>query len=347
MLHFYLRVSIIFCIFAAVLIKIIISTMDISIIVPLFNEAESLPKLYEWIARVMKENKYSYEVIFVNDGSTDDSWRVIQGLQVTGDGLRDEHVRGICFRRNYGKSAALYCGFKAAQGDVVITMDSDLQDSPDEIPELYRMIKEDGYDLVSGWKQKRYDNKLTKNLPSKLFNATARKVTGIQLHDMNCGLKAYRREVVKNIEVFSEMHRYIPYLAKNAGFTKIGEKVVQHRKREFGVSKFGLNRFVNGYLDLMTLWFLNKFGKQPMHFFGLAGSLMFFIGFIAVIVVGGMKLYALSNGVQAMLVGVNPYFHIAILMMILGCMLFLAGFLAELVIRNSPSRNDYLIKEEI
>jgi len=334
--------------------------MDISVIVPLFNEAESLPKLYEWIARVMKENKFSYEVIFVNDGSTDDSWEVITNLknevnralaaeksQISNLKSDDQVIRGICFRRNYGKSAALYCGFKAAEGDVVITMDADLQDSPDEIPALYKMITEEGYDLVSGWKQKRYDNKLTKNLPSKLFNATARKVTGIQLHDMNCGLKAYRKEVVKNIEVFSEMHRYIPYLAKNAGFTKIGEKVVQHRKREFGVSKFGINRFVNGYLDLMTLWFLNKFGKQPMHFFGLVGSLMFFIGFIAVIVVGSMKLYALSHGVQAMLVGVNPYFHIAILMMILGCMLFLAGFLAELVIRNSPSRNDYLIKSEI
>jgi glycosyltransferase involved in cell wall biosynthesis len=320
--------------------------MDISIIVPLFNEAESLPHLYEWIERVMKENKFSYEVIFVNDGSTDNSWEVITNLksQFSKD---DALIRAICFRRNYGKSAALYCGFKAAQGDVVITMDADLQDSPDEIPELYCMIKQEGFDLVSGWKQKRYDNALTKNLPSKLFNATARRVTGIQLHDMNCGLKAYRKEVVKNIEVFSEMHRYIPFLAKNAGFTKIGEKVVQHRKREFGTSKFGLNRFVNGYLDLMTLWFLNKFGKQPMHFFGLVGSLMFFIGFIAVIVVGGMKLYALSNGVPAMLVGVNPYFHIAILMMILGCMLFLAGFLAELVIRNSPTRNDYLIKEEI
>lgn len=334
--------------------------MDISVIVPLFNEAESLPKLYEWIARVMKENKFSYEVIFVNDGSTDDSWEVITNLknevnralaaeksQISNLKSDDQVIRGICFRRNYGKSAALYCGFKAAEGDVVITMDADLQDSPDEIPALYKMITEEGYDLVSGWKQKRYDNKLTKNLPSKLFNATARKVTGIQLHDMNCGLKAYRKEVVKNIEVFSEMHRYIPYLAKNAGFTKIGEKVVQHRKREFGVSKFGINRFVNGYLDLMTLWFLNKFGKQPMHFFGLVGSLMFFIGFIAVVVVGSMKLYALSNGVPAMLVGVNPYFHIAILMMILGCMLFLAGFLAELVIRNSPSRNDYLIKSEI
>ena len=316
-------------------------SMDISIIVPLFNEAESLPHLYEWIARVMKENKFSYELIFVNDGSSDESWKVIQSLRE-----QSEAIRGICFRRNYGKSAALYCGFKAAKGDVVITMDADLQDSPDEIPELYRMITEEGYDLVSGWKQKRYDNTLTKNLPSKLFNATARWVTGIQLHDMNCGLKAYRKEVVKNIEVFSEMHRYIPYLAKNAGFTKIGEKVVQHRKREFGTSKFGINRFVNGYLDLLTLWFLNKFGKQPMHFFGLVGSLMFFIGFIAVIVVGSMKLYALSHGVQAMLVGVNPYFHIAILMMILGCMLFLAGFLAELVIRNSPSRNDYLIREE-
>ncbi len=320
--------------------------MDISIIVPLFNEAESLPHLYEWIARVMKENKFSYEIIFVNDGSTDNSWEVITNLksQITND---DAVIRGICFRRNYGKSAALFCGFKAAQGDVVITMDADLQDSPDEIPALYRMITEEGYDLVSGWKQKRYDNKLTKNIPSKLFNATARKVTGIQLHDMNCGLKAYRLDVVKNIEVFSEMHRYIPYLAKNAGFTKIGEKVVQHRKREFGVSKFGINRFVNGYLDLMTIWFLNKFGKQPMHFFGLVGSLMFFIGFVAVLIVGGMKLYAISNGVRAMLVGVNPYFHIAILMMILGCMLFLAGFLAELIIRNSPSRNDYLIKEEI
>ena len=226
-------------------------------------------------------------------------------------------------------------------------MDADLQDSPDEIPELYRMIKEDGYDLVSGWKKKRYDNKLTKNIPSKLFNATARKVTGIQLHDMNCGLKAYRNEVVKNIEVFSEMHRYIPYLAKNAGFTKIGEKVVQHRKREFGVSKFGLNRFVNGYLDLMTLWFLNKFGKQPMHFFGLIGSLMFGLGFIAIVIVGVMKLYALYHGHHAMLVANNPYFHLSILSMVLGCMLFLAGFLGELIIRNSQSRNDYLISKEI
>lgn len=316
--------------------------MDISVLVPLYNEAESLPSLHEWIVRVMTEHDLSYEVVFVNDGSSDDSWDVIRTLSA-----KDEHVRGICFRRNYGKSAALHCGFQTVKGDVVITMDADLQDSPDEIPELYRMIKEDGYDLVSGWKQKRYDNKLTKNLPSKLFNATARRVTGIQLHDMNCGLKAYRQEVVKNIEVFSEMHRYIPYLAKNAGFTKIGEKVVQHRKREFGVSKFGLNRFVNGYLDLMTLWCLNKFGKQPMHFFGLVGSVMFILGFVAIIVVGSMKLHALANGVPAMLVGVNPYFHLSILMMILGCMLFLAGFLGELIIRNSNERNDYLIKEKL
>ena len=357
--------------------------MDISIIVPLYNEAESLPSLYEWIVRVMNEHKFTYEIIFVNDGSTDNSWQVIKQISVesqesivespsgaaglssvsasglssvSASGLssvsaavkqKSGLVRGISFRRNYGKSAALYCGFKAAQGDVVITMDADLQDSPDEIPELYRMITEDGYDLVSGWKQKRYDNALTKNLPSKLFNATARRVTGIQLHDMNCGLKAYRKEVVKNIEVFSEMHRYIPYLAKNAGFTRIGEKVVQHRKREFGVSKFGMSRFVNGYLDLMTIWFLNKFGKQPMHFFGLVGSLMFLIGAIAICVVIGMKIHALCTVGTSMLLGVNPYFHISILMMILGCMLFLAGFLGELIIRNSQSRNDYLIKEEI
>ena len=319
-----------------------LSIMDISVLVPLYNEAESLLALHEWIVRVMKEHNFSYEVVFVNDGSTDDSWSVIRSLQT-----KDSNVRGICFRRNYGKSAALHCGFQTVQGDVVITMDADLQDSPDEIPELYRMVMHEGYDLVSGWKQKRYDNKLTKNLPSKLFNATARRVTGIQLHDMNCGLKAYRQEVVKNIEVFSEMHRYIPYLAKNAGFTKIGEKVVQHRKREFGVSKFGMSRFVNGYLDLMTLWFLNKFGKQPMHFFGLVGSVMFILGLIAIVVVGGMKLYALAHGVRAMLVGVNPYFHLSILMMILGCMLFLAGFLGELIIRNSNERNNYLIKEEL
>ena len=315
--------------------------MNISVLVPLYNEAESLPVLHEWIVRVMNANQLTYEILFVNDGSTDESWSVIKALQA-----KDSNVRGICFRRNYGKSAALHCGFELVKGDVVITMDADLQDSPDEIPALYHMIMEEGYDLVSGWKQKRYDNKLTKNLPSKLFNATARWVTGIKLHDMNCGLKAYRQEVVKNIEVFSEMHRYIPYLAKNAGFTKIGEKVVQHRKREFGESKFGMSRFVNGYLDLLTLWFLNKFGKQPMHFFGLVGSLMFILGFIAIVVVGSMKLYALAHGVAAMLVGVNPYFHLSVLMMILGCMLFLAGFIGELIIRNSSERNNYLIKEQ-
>ncbi len=316
--------------------------MNISVIVPLFNEEESLEKLHEWIERVMQENQYTYEIIFVNDGSTDHSWQVIEALQ-----KKDNNVHGICFRHNYGKSAALYCGFRAAKGDVVITMDADLQDSPDEIPGLYKMITEENYDLVSGWKKKRYDNRLTKNIPSKLFNATARRVTGIKLHDMNCGLKAYKNEVVKNIEVFSEMHRYIPYLAKTAGFTKIGEKVVQHRKREFGESKFGINRFVNGYLDLLTLWFLTKFGKQPMHFFGLIGSLMFVIGFIAIIVVGAMKLYALHHHVAAMLVADNPYFHLSILAMVLGCMLFLAGFLGELIIRNSQERNNYLIEKEI
>ncbi len=316
--------------------------MNLSIIVPLYNEAESLPELFAWIQRVMNENHFTYEVIFVNDGSTDNSWEVIQSLREQSD-----CVRGIRFRHNCGKSAALYCGFKAAEGDVVITMDADLQDSPDEIPELYKMIMEEDYDLVSGWKKKRYDNALTKNLPSKLFNATARRVTGLKLHDMNCGLKAYRKDVIKNIEVFGEMHRYIPYLAKNAGFTRIGEKVVQHRKREHGVSKFGMNRFVNGYLDLMTLWFLSKFGKQPMHFFGLIGTLMFLLGFVSVIVVGGMKLHALASGIPAMLVGTNPYFHLAILLMILGSMLFLAGFLGELIIRNSPERNNYQIRDEI
>ena len=337
--------SIFFCTFAVEIIFIIEFYrffMDISVIVPLFNEAESLPVLHEWIVRVMRENNFSYEIIFVNDGSTDTSWQVIKQLRE-----QNEHVHGICFRRNYGKSAALYCGFDAAQGDVVITMDADLQDSPDEIPELYRMITEEKYDLVSGWKQKRYDNKFTKNIPSKLFNATARWVTGIKLHDMNCGLKAYRQDVIKNIELFSEMHRYIPYLAKNAGFTRIGEKVVQHRKREFGESKFGINRFVNGYLDLMTLWFLNKFGKQPMHFFGLIGSVMFILGFIDVIVVGAMKLYALAHHTSAMLVADTPYFHLGILTMVSGCMLFLAGFLGELIIRNSSERNNYLIREKL
>ncbi|MBP8783418.1 MAG: glycosyltransferase family 2 protein [Paludibacter sp.] len=316
--------------------------MDISVIVPLYNEDESLGKLQEWIARVMDEHKFSYEIVFVNDGSTDKSWEVIEALQ-----KKSANVRGIKFRNNYGKSPALYCGFKAAKGDVVITMDADLQDSPDEIPELFRMIKEEGYDLVSGWKKKRYDSKLTKNIPSKIYNATARKVTGLKLHDMNCGLKAYRLDVVKNIEVYGEMHRYIPYLAKNAGFKKIGEKVVEHRKREFGTTKFGLNRFVNGYLDLMTLWFLSKFGKKPMHFFGLYGSLMFLLGFLAVVVVSVNKLVALLTHVRAPLITDTPYFYFALVAMILGTQLFLTGFLGELVSRNSTERNNYLIEKEI
>lgn len=317
--------------------------MDISVIVPLFNEEESLRKLYEWIKRVMSENGFSYEVIFVNDGSTDGSWKVIKEL----NSEDNERIHAIKFRRNYGKSPALYCGFKAAKGDVVITMDADLQDSPDEIPELYRMIKEDGYDLVSGWKQKRYDNALTKNLPSKLYNATARKVTGLKLHDMNCGLKAYKNEVIKNIEVYGEMHRYIPFLAKNAGYSNIGEKVVQHRKREFGKSKFGLERFVNGYLDLLSLSFLNKFGKQPMHFFGLWGTVMFIIGLIAVIIVGAIKVVAIAKGVRAPLVTSSPYFYIALTMMIIGTQMFLSGYVAELISRSNTERNNYQISEEI
>lgn len=317
--------------------------MDISIVVPLFNEAESLPSLHEWIERVMNENNFTYEIIFVNDGSTDDSWNVIQELSE-----KDVNVHGIKFRRNYGKSPALFCGFRKAEGDVVITMDADLQDSPDEIPELYRMITEDGYDLVSGYKQKRYDP-LSKTIPTKLFNATARKVSGIKnLHDFNCGLKAYRREVVKNIEVYGEMHRYIPYLAKNAGFDKIGEKVVHHQARKFGKTKFGgLNRFFNGYLDLLSLWFLNSFGLKPMHVFGFLGTLMFIIGFIAVLVVGGIKLVAICQGVPAPLVTNSPYFYIALTMMILGTQLFVAGFLGELISRNAEGRNDYKIETEI
>ncbi len=316
--------------------------MDISVIVPLYNEDESLPKLFEWIERVMNENKFTYELIFVNDGSTDKSWDVIESLQ-----KQSKNVRGIKFRHNYGKSPALYCGFRAAQGDVVITMDADLQDSPDEIPGLFSMIKDENLDLVSGWKKKRYDSKLTKNLPSKIYNATARRVTGLQLHDMNCGLKAYRNEVVKNIEVYGEMHRYIPYLAKNAGFTNIGEKVVEHRKRQFGETKFGLNRFVNGYLDLITLWFLSKFGKKPMHFFGLYGSLMFLLGLMAVVAVGVNKLIAIIEGVRAPLVTESPYFYLAMLAMMLGTQLFLAGFLGEIIARNSTERNNYQIETEI
>ena len=311
--------------------------MDISVVIPLYNEEESIGELYQWIERVMTEHQFSYEVIFISDGSTDRSWEIIEELH-----RQSPCVKGIKFRRNYGKSPALYCGFADAQGDVVITMDADLQDSPDEIPELYRMIKEEKYDLVSGYKQKRYDP-ISKTLPTKLFNATARKVSGIKnLHDFNCGLKAYRRDVVKNIEVYGEMHRYIPYLAKNAGFDRIGEKVVHHQARKYGTSKFmGWNRFVNGYLDLLTLWFLSTFGKKPMHVFGFLGSLMFFIGFIAVVVltIGKLmgKLYITSS----------PFFYVALTMMILGTQLFLAGFVADLVSRSSANRNDYQIEEKI
>ena len=318
-------------------------SINISVVVPLYNEAESLPELYEWIVRVMNANSFTYEIIFVNDGSTDDSWKVIEGLAE-----KDANVHGIKFRRNYGKSPALHCGFQAAQGSVVITMDADLQDSPDEIPELYRMITVDGYDLVSGYKQKRYDP-LSKTIPTKLFNATARKVSGIKnLHDFNCGLKAYRYEVVKNIEVYGEMHRYIPYLAKNAGFAKIGEKVVHHQARKFGKTKFGgLNRFVNGYLDLLSLWFMGSFGLKPMHVFGFLGSIMFFLGFLAVLIVGGVKLVAICQGTHAPLVTSSPYFYIALTTMILGTQLFVAGFLGELISRNAPGRNNYQIEKAI
>ena len=316
--------------------------MDISVIVPLYNEDESIKELYEWIERVMQVHDFSYEIIFINDGSTDRSWDVISELSAA-----HCEVKGIKFRRNYGKSPGLQCGFARTQGDVVITMDSDLQDSPDEIPELYRMIREDGYDIVSGWKKKRYDNRLTKNLPSKLFNATARKFSGINLHDFNCGLKAYRREVVKNIEVYNDMHRYIPYLAKIAGFNKIGEKVVHHQARKYGVTKFGLDRFVNGYLDLITLWFTSKFGKKPMHIFGLWGSGMFLIGFAALVIVLVMKLASMMEGDLRPLVTTSPFFYISLTAMIIGSQLFLSGFIGELISRNSPNRNNYKIEQEI
>ncbi|MBQ6955627.1 MAG: glycosyltransferase family 2 protein [Bacteroidales bacterium] len=310
--------------------------MDISIIVPLFNEDESLPHLAEWIDRVMNEHDFDYEVIMVDDGSKDDSWHVIEQLRE-----KNPCYKGVKFRRNYGKSAALNVGFGHAQGDVVITMDADLQDSPDEVPELYRMIKEEGFDLVSGWKKKRYDSKIAKNIPSKFFNWTTRKMSGIKLHDFNCGLKAYRRDVVKSIEVYGEMHRYIPVIAKWAGFTKIGEKVVQHRKREFGVTKFGLDRFVNGYLDLMSIMFMSKFGKQPMHFFGLVGSVSFILGFVAFVIVCVLRLcghISLTNSV---------WFFVSMLFILMGTVLFLAGFLGELICRNSSTRNTYLIEKEL
>ena len=316
--------------------------MDISVVIPLYNEAESLPELAQWIERVMDENRFTYEVLFINDGSTDDSWAVIKDLH-----KRNPRLQGISFRRNYGKSPALNTGFQNARGDVIITMDADLQDSPDEIPELYRMITRDGYDLVSGWKKKRYDP-LSKTIPTKLFNATARRVSGIHnLHDFNCGLKAYRRDVIKHIEVYGDMHRYVPYLAKNAGFTRIGEKEVKHRARKYGTTKFGLDRFVNGYLDLLTLWFQAKFGVKPMHFFGLLGSLMFLLGFIAVVMVGALKLYNMYSGNSYRLVTESPYFYLALTSMMLGTQLFLTGFLGELIIRHSNDRNHYEINEVI
>ncbi len=315
--------------------------MDLSLIIPLFNEAESLPELKSWIDSALKD--FSYEILLVDDGSTDDSWKVIQELAAKDPNA----VKGIRFRRNYGKSAALYEGFAAAQGDIVITMDADLQDSPEEIPEMVRMIREEGYDLVSGWKKHRKDNALTKNLPSKLYNWTARKVTGIKLHDMNCGLKAYRAEVVKNIEVYGEMHRYIPYLAKNAGFTKIGEKPVHHQKRKYGYSKFGMNRFVNGFLDLMSLWFLSRFGRKPMHFFGTSGILMFLVGFVMTVCIVVNKLVHQAQGVKFRPVTDQPLFYLALLAVVLGVMLFLAGFVGEMIARSSTERNQYQIKERI
>lgn len=314
--------------------------MDISVIIPLFNEAESLPELSSWIARVMAENGYSYEVLMVDDGSNDGSWDVVKSLSA-----EDSHIHGISFRRNYGKSAALYCGFASAAGDVVITMDADLQDSPDEIPALYRKIKEEGYDVISGWKQHRKDNVLTKNLPSKLYNATARCITGIKLHDMNCGLKAYRSEVVKNIEVYGEMHRYIPYLAKNAGFGKIGEIPVHHQKRKFGKSKFGMDRFVNGFLDLLSLWFLSTFGKKPMHFFGYSGIFMFLIGFVMTVWIIIAKLMHQAQGMRYRAVTDQPLFYLSLVAVILGVILFLAGFIGEMIARSGSERNSYNIKD--
>lgn len=316
---------------------------DISILIPSFNEEESLPELISWIGRVMEREGRTYEVIIIDDGSTDGSWETVKKLSSA-----DGRIRGIQFRRNYGKSAALYCGFEAAVGRVVFTMDADLQDSPEELPEMYRMIVEDGWDIVSGWKQKRQDNKFTKNLPSKLYNATARAITGIRLHDMNCGLKAYRNEVVKNIEVYGEMHRYIPYLAKNAGYTKITEKPVHHQKRKYGTSKFGMERFVNGFLDLLSLWFLSTFGKKPMHFFGFTGILMFLAGFVMTIWIIIAKLIHQSMAADYYrAVTDQPLFYLALLSVVIGVMLFLAGFICEMISRSSSERNQYNIKDRI
>ena len=315
--------------------------LDLTIIVPLFNEEESLPELTAWIHRVIDPKGWKFEIIMIDDGSRDGSWDTVTRLASS-----DDTIHGIRFRRNYGKSAALYHGFKAASGRVVVTMDADLQDSPEEIPEMFRMVTEDGWDVVSGWKQHRQDNKLTKNLPSKLYNATARWITGIRLHDMNCGLKAYKNEVIKDIEVYGEMHRYIPYLAKNAGYERITEKPVHHQKRKYGKSKFGMERFVNGFLDLLSLWFLSTFGKKPMHFFGFTGILMFLAGFILTVILISAKLIHQAGGAHFRPVTDQPLFYLALLSVILGVMLFLAGFICEMVSRNSTERNKYNIKEE-
>lgn len=315
--------------------------MDISVIVPLLNEEESLPELASWIKEVMDNNNFTYEVFFVDDGSTDKSWQIIESLASA-----NKSIKGIKMRRNYGKSAALQKGFEAAQGNVVITMDADLQDSPEEIPELFSMITKEGFDLVSGWKKKRYDP-ISKTIPTKIYNGTLRMMSGIKLHDFNCGLKAYRNEVVKCVEVYGEMHRYIPYMAKKEGFRKIGEKVVLHQKRKYGVTKFGLERFINGPLDLLSIMFISKFGKRPMHFFGSLGTIMFGLGFIATLYLGIMKLYYVFSHVRAPLITNSPYFYLALVTMIIGSQLFLAGFLGELVSRNSSRRNEYKVEKEI
>lgn len=316
--------------------------MNLSILIPLLNEEESLKELYSWIIKVMQENNYTYEVIFLDDGSTDNSWTIIEGFA-----KENSHVKGVRFMKNFGKSQALHAGFAKAQGDVIITMDADLQDSPEEIPGLYEMIVNGKYDLVSGWKKKRYDSVVAKNLPSKLFNWAARKTSGVQLNDFNCGLKAYKNVVVKNIEVSGEMHRYIPVLAKNAGFGKIGEKVVQHQARKYGETKFGMERFINGFLDLITIWFLSRFGKRPMHLFGAIGSLMFIIGFIAAGYIGISKLYHMYNNMSYSLVTNNPWFYIALTTMILGTQLFLAGFLGEIILRTKNNEERYKVSREV
>lgn len=315
---------------------------DLSIVISILNEEESLPELIEWIDKVIKPLGWNYEIIMVDDGSTDSSWSVITGLS-----LVHPEIRGIRFRRNYGKSAALYEGFAAARGEIVVTMDADLQDSPEEIPEMVRMIREEGYDLVSGWKKKRYDDVFTKNIPSKIYNATARHATGLKLHDMNCGLKAYRNEVVKSIEVYGDMHRFIPYLAKEAGFSRIGEKVVHHQARKYGKSKFGLERFIHGFLDLMTIWFLQKFGKKPMHFFGAMGTLTFVIGIIIAIWLIVKKLVAQGQGLPFRQVTDQPLFYLALLAVVLGALMFVTGFLAELISRSSQERNKYNVRERL